>query len=170
MEIGDANGRLHADWRKTKEHATESFGHRRASLPTMPTMAARAALFALCLGACTRSDPSPRAEPSSAPADVAKPASEAKTSAPTGAEILEGTIVDEGPIGDGACVQKSYEIAPAEGARVWIHFERCGDAGPSPAASGLEGLDVGATYRFTVRRGASKNFGGERILLAAEKR
>jgi hypothetical protein len=66
-------------------------------------------------------------------------------------------------------VQKSYEIEPTAGARLWIHFERCGARGPSPAAGGLEGLDAGGTYRFTVRRGASTNFGDGAILLAAEK-
>jgi hypothetical protein len=133
-------------------------------------MPGRAALFALCVGACTRSEPSPRAEASSAPLEVTAPASDAKPRARAGDEVLEGTIVGEGPIGDGKCVQKSYEIEPSAGERFWIHFERCGDAGPSPAAGGLEGLDVGGTYRFTVRRGASKNFGSAPILLAAEKR
>jgi hypothetical protein len=141
-------------------------------------MLLRVALLGLFVGACTSSEPPPRA--ASTPPATATPTSPstASSSDPTPStpasvavvgDVFEGTIVGEGPIGDGACVQKSYEVEPTAGARLWIHFERCGAAGPSPATGGLEGLDVGGTYRFTVRRGASENFGRGAILLAAEK-
>lgn len=84
-------------------------------------------------------------------------------------DVFEATIVGEGPIGDGRCVQKSYEVEPTGAARLWIHFEHCGADGPSPLERGLEGLDIGSRYRFTVKRGASKNFGEDAMLLAAEK-
>jgi hypothetical protein len=142
-------------------------------------MLPRVALLGLLVGACTSSEPPPRVASTPpttrASTAVAMPTSSsdvpptAPDAAPVVGDVFEGTIVGEGPIGDGACVQKSYEIEPKAGARLWIHFERCGAAGPSPAAGGLEGLDVGSTFRFTVRRGASKNFGEGAILFAAEK-
>lgn len=138
-------------------------------------MKARAVLLGWIVGGCTSSEPPPRAASASAtvapaPAPVSAPqaATPRDTTAPDG-DVIEGTIVGEGPIGDGRCVQKSYEVEPRNGARVWIHFERCGAEGPSPEGLGLEGLDMGATYRFTVKRGASNNFGEDRMLLAAEK-
>lgn len=157
--------RLHARWRKLRSRMIP--GRSRVSVQ----MRMRAALFFLPLAVCTRWEPAPRSAASAIPPGATAPASGATPSAP-GDEIFEGTIVGEGPIGDGMCVQKSYEVESTGAARtrVWIHFERCGDAGPSPAVGGLDALGVGATYRFTVRRGASKNFGTDPILLAAETR
>lgn len=41
---------------------------------------------------------------------------------------IEGSIVEEGPLGDGPCVQKSYRVQQTGGGdSVWIHFERCQD-------------------------------------------
>ena len=125
-------------------------------------MLPRAALLGLLVGACTSSEPPPRAA-STPPATRASTA----VAVPTASPEVPPTAPEAAP--DGACVQKSYELEPTAGARLWIHFERCGASGPSPATGALEGLDVGGTYRFTVRRGASKNFGDGAILLAAEK-
>lgn len=79
-------------------------------------------------------------------------------------EVFEGRIVGRGPLGEGSCVQQSYEVELEGGARRWIHHEHCGAAsGPT-----FEDLVDGQRYRFTVQRGASLNFANEPMILAAE--
>jgi hypothetical protein len=75
-------------------------------------------------------------------------------------------IVGESPLGDGKCVQKSYEVDPdGEGDdRLWIHFERCGGS----KGESFEALEVGKTYRFTIDRGGSGNFGDAPMIVDAD--
>ncbi len=97
------------------------------------------------------------------------PATPAERDEPAGAtnaenEVLEGRIVDRGPLGHGDCIQQSYEIEQSGGERVWIHFERCGNSD----APLFDSLDTGKRYRFTVERGASPNFGDDPMIVGAE--
>lgn len=121
---------------------------------------------AACAGPTSEapSAPTAHAAPTSPRAGQAQPVAAAAQ-----ARIIEGSIVEEGPLGDGPCVQKSYRVQPTGGGEsVWIHFERCQDTqGPSPGGRALESLDVGQGFRFTVRDGASPNFGDAPVLLDA---
>ena len=83
--------------------------------------------------------------------------------------MIEGEIVEEGPIGDGRCTQKSYRVKPADADALWLHFEHCADqGGPSPSGRSLDALEVGGRYRFEVQDGGSPNFGDAPLLLDAK--
>lgn len=97
---------------------------------------------------------------------------------PNGDVIVVAHVTDAGPIGDGRCSQRSYEIAidrvvagtvDAPKDKRWVHFEQCGAARQPPPAGDLAGtgLAVGSTYQLTLRAGASPNFGTGLMILAA---
>lgn len=113
------------------------------------------------------------------PVDVATPTPAGDpglaASAP-GTVVVIATIADAGPIGDGRCSQRSYQLAigktltgSAPTSPVWAHFEQCGPRTTEPAAGNLAGtsLATGTTYRFTLARGASKNFGDGLVIVDA---
>lgn len=79
-------------------------------------------------------------------------------------EVIEGRIVGRSPLGHGDCVQQSYEVEPSEGERRWLHYEHCGP----PSGPTFEALESGRAYRFTVRRGASPNYGDDPMIVNAE--
>ncbi len=95
-----------------------------------------------------------------------------------GALVVVAKITDAGPIGDGRCSQRSYQIAiervvsgapPAEGTP-WVHFERCQGAPEVTAPAGDvagTGLAVGTTYQISLQKGASKNFGDGFMIVGA---
>lgn len=131
-----------------------------------PLLLSAVVIVAACAG--------PASEASGVAAVHGKPTSPANGLEPTArasdaARVVEATIVEEGPLGDGPCVQRSYRVqATGGGEAIWIHFERCQDAdGPSPDGRGLESLDVGKSFRFTLRDAASPNFGDAPIVLDA---
>lgn len=132
---------------------------------TRPLWLSAVVVVAACAG--------PASEASGVAAVHGKPPSPASGLAPTArasaTRVIEGTIVEEGPLGDGPCVQKSYRVqATGGGEAIWIHFERCQDTdGPSPGGRGLDSLDVGKGFRFTLRDAASPNFGDAPIVLDA---
>lgn len=90
------------------------------------------------------------------------------TPAEPGLSEVEGRVLETGPLGHGRCVQQSYKIEVTHHIRGevlaspgWIHFERC-EGAPSDVEAG--GLAIGATRRFTLKRGASSNFPGEPMI------
>ena len=96
------------------------------------------------------------------------------TSAATDDVTLVALIAGAGPIGDGNCTQRSYQITVGkvelgvlpEPPPAWVHFEACGDERTAITFSG-SGLDIGATYRLRLRRGASSNFPGDYMIVDA---
>lgn len=84
-----------------------------------------------------------------------------------GERIVEATVVEESPTGDGRCTQKSYRIKPTAGgaAPYWVHFENCYDSPNAvPAETEPLGLEVGQRYRFTLRDERSANFPPPRLV------
>ncbi len=93
--------------------------------------------------------------------------------------VVIARIVDSGPIGDGRCSQRSYQIVverlvtgnlPTGGDPIAAHFESCADhPAPQPGPGDFVGssLDVGSTYELSMRRGASVNFGDDFMILQA---
>ncbi|RLB45829.1 MAG: hypothetical protein DRJ42_29065 [Deltaproteobacteria bacterium] len=81
-------------------------------------------------------------------------------------EVIEGRIIATSPLGHGNCTQRSYQVEPAgaDSEARWLHWELCGGA----AEPDFGGLDVGASYRFTVERGTSENFGDGPMIVAVE--
>ena len=87
---------------------------------------------------------------------------------------LIALIAGAGPIGDGNCTQRSYQITVGkvefgvlpDPPPAWVHFEACGDARKAITFSG-SGLDIGTTYRLVLRRGASANFPGDYMIVDA---
>ncbi len=87
-------------------------------------------------------------------------------SAGAGSVVVIAKITDAGPIGDGKCSQRSYELAVAKTVtgsvppKLWAHFEQCGPSS-APAAGNLAGtgLSTGTTYQLTLKKSASSNFG-----------
>jgi hypothetical protein len=81
-------------------------------------------------------------------------------------------VLEAGPIGSGACVQRSYRVEvirvdrgpPLPAGPTWVHFERCGEDRTQAAAADLK---LGARYRLVVRDGASKNFGNAPVIMRA---
>ena len=106
------------------------------------------------------------AGPGGGPASA--PAVAALEDAPLAEVVVVARVTQSGPIGDGRCSQRSYEIAVAKvvsgaspGQQLWVHFELCGDARSAGSAGSLAGasLAVGSSYELTLRRGASQSFG-----------
>ncbi len=93
-----------------------------------------------------------------------EPTGPTHSASPAEPEVFVGRIVGRGPLGHGACVQQSYEVERADGERLWVHFERCGE----PSGPSFEALESNRSYRFTVRRGASANFGDDPMIVDAE--
>lgn len=131
--------------------------------------------------------PSPNAGTSGAtPAPGSSPTGDLATPTPNGgaglapsaagAVVVVAKILDAGPIGDGRCSQRSYQIAidkavtgAAPASPLWAHFEQCGDRTSEPAAGNLAGtgLRTGTTYQLTLMAGASKNFGAGFVIVDA---
>jgi hypothetical protein len=131
----------------------------------------------LTVGACGGSEVSSTSatgETQSAPDDLVREGpspspqsgdeTEEATPGPRG-DVLEGRIVDRGPLGHGSCIQQSYEIERTGGERLWIHFERCGSDYRGPL---FDALETGKRYRFRVERGASPNFGDDPMIVGAD--
>lgn len=84
-----------------------------------------------------------------------------------GSVVVIAKITDAGPIGDGKCSQRSYELAVAKTVtgtappRLWAHFEQCGAQTTAPAPGNIAGtgLQTGTTYQLTLKKSASSNFG-----------
>ena len=126
--------------------------------PTAPAWTLLAVLLAAGCGPGQAPVAPPPPPPEETPAAPVAPAARER-------EVIEGRIVETGPIGSGACVQRSYAVQPSspDAARTWVHFERCG------AAEGamFDSLEVNRSYRLTVERGASPNFGDEPMIVDA---
>jgi hypothetical protein len=113
----------------------------------------------------------PTPSPNSPPAQNATPTPNGGTgltpSAGAGSVVVIAKVTDAGPIGDGRCSQRSYELAVAKTvtgtvpAKLWAHFEQCGAPAAAPGAGNIAGtgLQTGATYQLTLKKGASTNFG-----------
>jgi hypothetical protein len=88
-------------------------------------------------------------------------------SAGAGSVVVIAKITDAGPIGDGKCSQRSYELAVAKTVsgsvppKLWAHFEQCGARTSEPAAGNIAGtgLQTGTTYQLTLKKLAGSNFG-----------
>ncbi|MCB9706879.1 MAG: hypothetical protein H6711_33855 [Myxococcales bacterium] len=128
--------------------------------------------------ACTNLNPPPP-EPAQPPVSAPPTAPELRSpeprAAPAGEHELVARVVDAGPIGDGRCTQRSYQIEVVEtiaGAPLtspaWVHFERCeGDDPGAPAFDG-GGLEIGGRYRLRLQDGRSPNFGADPMIVAAD--
>jgi hypothetical protein len=104
------------------------------------------------------SDPSPAPEPG--------PTDGPTGSRPGDADTMVVRILETGPSGSGACVQRSYRVerTDAQGtAPFWAHFEHC--QGSPPAGFDGAGLVVGETYRLRLRRVSGGNFDGEPMIV-----
>ena len=139
-------------------------------------------LLALAFAACGSTTPQANAPPSAppgAPEAARSPVASPGPGAPGSEGVVVARIVDTGPIGDGRCVQRSYQIAiesvvsgdvPAGVEPIAAHFESCVDhPAPQRGPGDLEGsaLDVGSTYEITLRRGTSANFGDDFMIQRA---
>ncbi|MBL0216429.1 MAG: hypothetical protein IPQ07_21420 [Myxococcales bacterium] len=145
------------------------------------------AVFAV-IGACGgRSEPTPAkvpaptdpvAAPVAPPPKGAPPAPAPPPAPPPGVDlVVVAKITNAGPIGDGRCSQRSYEItlervvagATPTTPTLWVHFEVCGtERKPQPAGElAGTGLDVGARYQFALKKGASGNFGDGLMITSA---
>lgn len=120
--------------------------------------------------------PSPNADP--LPGSTARPTPAGGAGlAPSaaGSVVVIAKITDAGPIGDGKCSQRSYELAVAKTLagsvppKLWAHFEQCGARTSEPAAGNLAGTGLanGTTYQLTLKQGASKNFGDGFMIIDA---
>jgi len=137
-------------------------------------------------------DPSPgSADPMPTPVAVAPPTAGSAqpdpvpvagppppAASPNGDVIVIAKLTNAGPIGDGKCSQRSYEIAidrvvagdvPTPKDKRWVHFETCGPRESKPNDLAGTGLDVGSTYKLTLHAGVSKNFGDGLMILVAER-
>jgi hypothetical protein len=137
-------------------------------------------LLPLVLVACEpKPGPTPAAPagPEAAAETPARPAEapEEPAAAPTPAGQIEVVVrlLQHGPLGHGACTQRSYEIelietlagqAPASPS--WVHWEHCGTEPPALDASNLE---LHAPWRLTLVRGASPNFGDDPMIVGAQR-
>ena len=148
----------------------------------------RLAFVVMMLGACGgRSEPPPAkavapANPVAAPVvSASEGSSEGAPPAPAppgGVDLVAvAKITNAGPIGDGRCSQRSYEIALERvvagptpvAATFWVHFEACGAARVAPPAGELAGtgLDVGSRYQFVLEKGGSANFADGMMITSA---
>jgi len=116
-------------------------------------------------------DQTPMPGPNAAPT----PAGDGIAASGTGRAVVIAKITDAGPIGDGKCSQRSYELAVAKTisgsvpAKLWAHFEQCGARTGEPAAGNVAGtgLLTGTTYQLTLKQGASKSFGDGFMIIDA---
>jgi hypothetical protein len=111
--------------------------------------------------------PSPNAPPGTNAMPTPNGGAGLTPSAGSGSVVVIAKITDAGPIGDGKCSQRSYELAVAKTvtgtvpAKLWAHFEQCGAQTTAPAAGNVAGtgLQTGTTYQLTLRKSATSSFG-----------
>ncbi len=130
--------------------------------------------------------PGPNGRPGLKPGAGASPTGDLVTPTPGGDPgltagsaanvVIVAKIVDAGPIGDGRCSQRSYQVAVEEtlagaapSSPVWVHFEQCGERTSAPAAGNVAGtsLATGTRYRLTLVPGGSKSFGDGLMIVDA---